>query len=132
MAFDGYVMIVLFQLLTIFLLLLTIRYVVPQMHPILYSGIFLFLFAYVTLSIFMPFIKRVLTIFEGIPEPFGRLLLLSAFLFFISEFITQHIAESGYSSLANLAQIVMKITILSLWFPQLIELIQILTTLITT
>ena len=123
-------MVFLFQILTIFLLLLTIRFAVPQLHPILYSGIFFFLLAYVMISTFMPFLKNLSEIFDGIPEPFGRLLFLSAFLFFISETLTQHLTESGYSSLAHLAQFTVKVTILTLWFPQLVQLIQILTTLI--
>lgn len=131
MAFFGDVMALLFQLLAVFLLLLIIRFAVPQLHPILYSALFLFVLAYIMMTVLIPFIKKLSDIFHGVPEPYGRLLLISAFLFFISEAITQHLAESGYPSFANLAQFVVKIAILSFWLPELINLIQTLTALIT-
>lgn len=130
MAFAGNVMALLFQLLAVFLLLLIIRFAVPQLHPILYSAIYLFVFAYVTLTVLVPFIKKLSELFQDIPQPYGRLLLVSALLFFISEAITHHLSESGYTSLANLALFVMKIAILTLWLPELMNLIQTLTTLI--
>lgn len=131
MALSGNVMGLLFQLLAVFLLLLLIRFAVPQLHPILYSALFLFVLAYVMMTVLIPFIKKLSDIFHGVPEPYGRLLLISAFLFFISESITQHLSESGYPSLANLAQFVVKIAILSFWLPELVNLIQTLTALIT-
>lgn len=131
MAFFGDVMALLFQLLAVFLLLLVIRYAVPQLHPILYSALFLFVLAYVMMTVLIPFIKKLSDIFHGVPEPYGRLLLISAFLFFISESITQHLSESGYPSFANIAQFVVKIAILSFWLPELVNLIQTLTALIT-
>ncbi|WP_432355362.1 hypothetical protein [Sporosarcina sp. A2] len=131
MALVGDVMAFLFQVLAVFLLLLMIRFVVPQLHPILYSALYLFVFAYVIVTILLPFIEKLSRIFRAVPEPYGKLLLMSAMLFFISESITSHISESGYASFANLAHFVVKLTILSLWLPELVNLIQTLTTLIS-
>ncbi|WJY28441.1 MULTISPECIES: SpoIIIAC/SpoIIIAD family protein [Sporosarcina] len=124
-------MILLFQLFTVFLLLLALRYAVPQLHPMLYSALFVFLLGYVTMTVLLPFLKTLNRTFQMIPDPFGPLLIGSALLFFLEHALSSLLEESGYGSLATLAQLAVKISILSLWLPHLARLIQQLTQLIT-
>ncbi|GEM_PF-1745245 len=121
----------LFQLFTVFLLLLAIRFAVPQLHPLLHSALFVFLLGYVMIQAFIPFLQSLSRTFESIPSPFGPLLLGSAFVFYLGDSLAGHLEESGYASLARLSELAVKIFILSFWLPHLARLIQQLTQLIT-
>ena len=57
-------------------------------------------------------------LFEALPDPFAKLLIGSAILFYVSELIAKHIEEAGYGSLAAMAHFAVKIAILTLWINQ--------------
>jgi len=78
-----------------------------------------------------PFGRAYATIFEPLPDPFAKLLIGSAILFFISQIISRHIEEAGYASLAMIAHFGVKIAILMLWLKQTAAIIDILSSLIT-
>ncbi|WP_318614991.1 SpoIIIAC/SpoIIIAD family protein [Sporosarcina sp. YIM B06819] len=130
MVVDVSLMLILLQTIVVFLILLVISFAVPKLQPLLYTSIFFFFLLYVLTTIVFPFSKSFANIFEALPDPFAKLLIGSAILYYISELITGHMAEAGYSSLATLANFAVKIAILSLWMKQITQLIEILSTLI--
>ena len=71
------------------------------------------------------------TLFEPLPDPFAKLLIGSAILFYVSELIAKHIDEAGYGSFAAMAHFAVKIAILTLWMQQTSTLIDLLSKLIT-
>lgn len=124
-------MIILIQSIVVFLLLLVITFAVPKLQPLLYTTIFFFYLLYVLSTTIFPFGRKLVKVFEALPDPFGKLLIGSAILFFVSELITKHMDEAGYGSLASLTHFTVKIAILTLWITQTTTLIEILSTLIT-
>lgn len=70
-------------------------------------------------------------LFDAVPDPFVKLLIGSAILFYVSELISQHFIEAGYSSIASMSHFAVKIAILTLWIDQTTALINALSTLIT-
>lgn len=130
MAFDDGLMFTLFQVLVVFLLLLLIAFAVPQMQPILYTSMFLIVLLYFLTTVLFPFGRSVATIFEPLPEPFTKLLIGSAILYWISELIAKHIEEAGFSSLAMISHLAVKIAIIMLWLNQTAALIETLSLLI--
>lgn len=124
-------MALLFQVFTVFLLLLAVRHAVPHLHPILYSALFLFLFGYVTVQVLIPFLRTLQTAFRMMPAPFGTLLIGSALLFFLEHAVSRHLQEAGYGALSSLSGMAVKISVLSLWLPHLTALIGQLSQLIT-
>ncbi|MFJ7933759.1 hypothetical protein [Sporosarcina sp. NPDC096371] len=124
-------MFILIQTIVVFLILLLIAFAVPKLQPLLYTSLFLFFLFYVLSTIVFPFGKKIANIFEALPDPFAKLLIGSAILFYVSELIAKHIEEAGYGSLAVLMHFAVKIAILTLWITQTTKLIEILSTLIT-
>ncbi|MFS0575154.1 hypothetical protein AB1K83_05945 [Sporosarcina sp. 179-K 3D1 HS] len=131
MVDDVGLMAILFQVIVVFLILLLLSFAVPKLHPLLYTVIFFFFLFQVLLFIIIPFGKTYVQLFQPLPDPFAKLLIGSAILFFLSQLIANHIEEAGYRSLAALSHFVIKIAILSLWIPQTTTLIEILTSLIS-
>ncbi|WP_203246942.1 SpoIIIAC/SpoIIIAD family protein [Sporosarcina beigongshangi] len=131
MVVDVSVMFILIQTIAVFLILLVIAFAVPTLNPLLYVAIFLFYLLYVLSTIVFPFGRTFSTIFEALPDPFAKLLIGSAILFYVSELIAEHISDAGYGSLASLTHFIVKIFILTLWISQTTRLIEILSTLIT-
>lgn len=130
MVGDVVVMVPLFQIIIVFLLLLLLSFAVPKLHPLLYATIFfLMLFIFMTTIVF-PFATKFMALFEAFPNPFLSLLIGSAILFYLSTFITDHIAEAGYRSLAELGQFAVKIAILLLWMDEIKAMLEILSTFI--
>jgi len=123
-------MITLFQVFVVFLLLLIINFAVPQLQPILYTSLLLIVLLYFLTSILFPFGKTFASIFDVLPNPYAKLLIGSAILYFISEIIAQHIQEAGYGSLAMISHFSVKIVILLLWLNQTSKLIELLSSLI--
>ena len=130
MARDG-LMFTLLQIIVIFLLLLLLSYAVPKLQPILYTSLFFIVLFYLLTTIIFPFGRTFVRLFESLPNPFAKLLIGSAILFFVSEIISEHIEEAGYRSLATLSHFIIKITILLLWIDQTTNLIEVLSSLIT-
>jgi len=124
-------MLTLFQVFVVFLLLLLIAFAVPQMQPLLYTSIFIIVLLQFLTSVVFPFGRAYVTLFEPLPDPFAKLLIGSAILFFISEIISRHIEEAGYASLAMISHFGVKIAILMLWLNQTAALIDILSSLIS-
>jgi len=124
-------MLTLFQVFVVFLLLLLIAFAVPQMQPLLYTSIFIIILLQFLTTVVFPFGKAYVTLFDSIPDPFAKLLIGSAILFFISEIISRHIEEAGYASLAMISHFGVKIAILMLWLNQTAALIDILSSLIS-
>lgn len=131
MALDDGLMSTLMQILVVFLLLLLITFVVPKLQPLLYTSLFFIVLLYVLMTVVFPFGRAFVHLFEPLPNPFVKLLIGSAILFFLSELIAGHIEEAGYGSLAALSHFAIKITILLLWIDQTAELIEVLSSLIT-
>lgn len=131
MVVDDGLMFILIQTIVVFLILLLISFAVPKLQPLLYLSIFLFYLFYLLSTIVFPFGITFSNIFAVLPDPFAKLLIGSAILFFVSEVIAKHIAEAGYGSLAAMTHFAVKIAILSLWIKQTTTLIEILSTLIT-
>lgn len=131
MALNDGLMFTLMQIIVVFLLLLMIRFVVPKLQPLLYTSLFFIVLLYLLTTVVFPFGRTFVELFEPLPNPFGKLLIGSAILFFLSELIAEHIEEAGYGSLATLSHFAVKITILLLWIDQLAELIEVLSSLIT-
>lgn len=131
MVVDDSLMFILIQSIVVFLLLLVISFAVPKLQPLLYMSIFFFYLLYVLSTIIFPFGKKFANLFEALPDPFAKLLIGSAILFFVSELIAKHMDEAGYGSLAALTHFAVKIAILTLWITQTTTLIEILSTLIT-
>lgn len=130
MALNDSLMFTLLQIIVVFLLLLMITFVVPKLQPLLYTSIFLMVLLYVLTTVVFPFGVRIVQLFEPLPNPYAKLLIGSAILFFLSEIIAEHIEEAGYGSLATLSHFTVKITILLLWIDQFTELIDLLSSLI--
>jgi hypothetical protein len=124
-------MFILIQTIAVFLILLLLSFAVPKLHPLLYMSIFFFYLLYLLSTIIFPFGKTFAGIFEVLPDPFAKLLIGSAILFYVSELIAKHIDEAGYGSLAALTHFAVKIVILTLWIKQTTTLIEILSALIT-
>lgn len=124
-------MVTLFQIIVVFLLLLTTAFAVPKLHPLLYTAIFFLLFFIMLTTVIFPFVRKFLALFEAFPNPFLTLLIGSAILYSISTFITHHIAEAGYASLAKMGHFAVKITILLLWMNEIQTIIEQLSALIT-
>ncbi len=131
MVVDVSLMFILIQTIAVFLILLVISFAVPTLKPLLYASIFLFYLLYLLRTVIFPFGKTLATIFEALPDPFAKLLIGSAILFYVSELIAKHMAEAGYGSLAALTHFIVKIAILTLWINQTTRLIEILSALIT-
>ena len=131
MALDDGLMFTLMQIIVVFLLLLMTTFAVPKLQPLLYTSLFFIVLLYILTAVVFPFGRSFVQLFEQLPNPFVKLLLGSAILFFISELIAGHIREAGYGSLATLSHFAIKITILLLWIDQIGELIEVLSTLIT-
>lgn len=123
-------MITLFQIIIAFLLLLIISFAVPKLHPLLYTSIFFIILFIILTTIVFPFVTTFITLFEAFPNPFLSLLIGSAILLYMSTFITDHIAEAGYDSLAKLGHFSVKITILLLWMNEIKAMLEILSTFI--
>ena len=130
MVSDVVVMVTLFQVIAVFLLLLIISFAVPKLHPLLYTSIFFLLFFTFLKTVIIPFVSTFLALFEAFPNPFLTLLIGSAVLFYISELVTNHIAEAGYASLAKIGHFSVKITILLLWMNEIQTIIEQLSQLI--
>lgn len=131
MARDVSLMVVLFQMLVVFLLLLVIGFTVPKLKPLLSTATFLFVLLYLLTAVLFPFGKMYVQLFEAMPNPYVKLLIGSAFLFFISELVASHIEEAGYEALAKMSHLAVKITILLLWIDQTRAVIDVLSALIT-
>ena len=131
MALDDGLMLTLMQIIVVFLLLLLITFVVPKLQPLLYTSLFFIVLLYILTTIIFPFGRAFVQLFEQLPNPFVKLLLGSAILYFVSELIASHIEEAGYGSLATLSHFAIKITILLLWMDQIAEVIEVLSLLIT-
>ncbi|MCM3710919.1 SpoIIIAC/SpoIIIAD family protein [Sporosarcina luteola] len=119
MALLGILMVTLFQLVVIYLLLLIVSFASKSLQPIIYAALFFFFLSYVGMTIIIPFGKTFMNLFEPLPGPYAKLLIGSVFLFYFSEMIVKHVAEAGYESIAEIANLAIKIAILSLWLPQL-------------
>lgn len=119
MVSDVTVMTALFQVVIVFLLLLLTTFAVPKLQPLLYTTMFFLLLFIILTTVVFPFVGTFLTLFEVFPNPFVALLIGSAVLFFVSEIITDHIAEAGYESLAKVGHFAVKITILLLWMGEI-------------
>lgn len=124
-------MVTLFQIIVVFLLLLTVSYAAPKLQPLLYTAVFFLVLTIILTTVVYPFGRTFLQLFEALPNPFVSLIIGSAILFFISELISSHIADAGYASLAKISHFAVKITILLLWMNQTAEVIDILSALIT-
>lgn len=129
-VYDG-LMAILLQIVVVFLILLIITFAVPKMQPLLYVAIFFFVLFQLLSMIVFPFARTIARVFEALPDPFAKLLIGSAILFFVSELIAKHIEEAGFASLAAMSHFVVKIAILGLWLQQTAALIEILSSLIT-
>lgn len=124
-------MAILLQMIAVYLLLLVITFAVPKLQPLLYASIFFIALFYILVIVVFPFSKSYVKLFEVLPNPYVKLLIGSAILFFISELITGHIEEAGYASLAKLTHFAVKIIILLLWIEQIADLIDVLSSLIS-
>ncbi len=131
MALDGSVVFLLLQVILVFLLLLVMSFAVPKLMPVLYTSVFFFVFLYLLTTVIFPFGRMYVQLFESLPNPYVKLLIGSAILYFISELVSSHIEESGYKSLAKMSHLAVKITILLLWMDETIALVEVLSTLIT-
>ncbi|NYF24613.1 SpoIIIAC/SpoIIIAD family protein [Sporosarcina sp. JAI121] len=131
MVIDDGLMIILVQSIVVFLILLLISFSVPKLQPLLYAAIFFYFLFHLLNTIVFPFGKYFVALFEPLPEPFAKLLIGSAILFYVSELIAKHISEAGYGSLASMTHFAVKIAILTLWMQQTATLIDLLSKLIT-
>ena len=131
MAVDFGLMLTLIQLIVVFLILLLISFTVPKLQPLMYASIFFYFLFHLLITIVFPFGKYFVALFEPLPDPFAKLLIGSAILFYVSELIAKHIEEAGYGSLAAVAHFAVKIAILTLWMQQTSVLIELLSKLIT-
>jgi hypothetical protein len=130
-AVDVGLMLTLIQLIVVFLILLLISFTVPKLQPLMYTSIFFYFLFHLLITIVFPFGKYFVALFEPLPDPFAKLLIGSAILFYVSELIAKHIEEAGYGSLAAVAHFAVKIAILTLWMQQTSVLIELLSKLIT-
>lgn len=125
MAIIGILnMVTLFQLIVIYLLLLTVSFVTKSLQPIIYAAIFFIFLSYIGVTVIVPFGKTFLELFDPMPGPYAKLLIGSVLLFYFSEIIVKHVSDAGYDSIAKVAHFAIKIVILSLWLPQLSALIE--------
>ncbi|WP_301108263.1 stage III sporulation AC/AD family protein [Sporosarcina sp.] len=117
-------MAVIFQLLVVYLLLLLLSFAAPALHPIMYTALFLLVVMYVFSTVFIPFAVNVLSLMEKLPAPYAMLLLVSAGLYYVAELLALQMKDEGYGAFAQLFQTVMKIVILTLWFPSIQKVIE--------
>lgn len=130
MAVYVGLMITLIQVIVFVLLLLMLAFAVPKLHPLLYLFIFCFFLLYLIRTVVFPFGLEMIKVFDAIPEPFPKLMIGSAILYYISELLAKHLDDSGYGSLAAMSHLAIKITILTVWLPQILQIIDLLTVLI--
>lgn len=123
MAVPG-ALIVVFQLFVVYLLLLLLSFAVPRMHPILYTSLFLFTVISVLFTVFVPFGKMLIHLFQRPSMPFAALLVASAGIYYVSEVLAMQMQDAGYHAFAQLFQTVVKLCILSLWFPMIRQLFE--------
>ena len=132
MAVDGSLMFTLFQIIVVFLDFLTYLHLqCPNCNHYCTRRFSLSFFLYLLTTVVFPFGRTYVNLFDSLPEPFAKLLIGSAILFYVSELISQHIEEAGYASLASMSHFAVKIAILTLWIDQTAELIDVLSSLIT-
>lgn len=131
MVVDVSLMLTLVQSIVVFLLLLLITFTVPKLQPLLYASIFFYFLFHLLNTIVFPFGHYFVALFEPLPDPFAKLLIGSAILFYVSELIAKHIEDAGYGSLAAMAHFAVKIAILSLWMQHTSTLIELLSKLIS-
>ena len=117
-------MAVIFQLFIVYILLLLLSFAAPALHPILYTTLFLLTAVYVLFTFLVPFATSVLSLVEKVPVPYTTLLVVSAGLYYIGELLALQMKDEGYGAFARLFQTVMKIVILTLWFPSIKQLIE--------
>ncbi|PIC62765.1 hypothetical protein CSV79_15375 [Sporosarcina sp. P13] len=122
-------MAVLFQLFIIYIVLLLLSFAVPSLHPILYTTLFLMVAVYVLFTVLVPFARTLLALVEKLPAP-TMLLVVSAGLYYMAELLASQMKDEGYGAFGQLFQTVMKIVILTLWFPSISQLIETIYTLI--
>ncbi len=117
-------MAVIFQLFIVYLLLLLLSFAAPALHPILYTTLFLMVAVYVLFTVLVPFAKSLLLLVEKLPAPYTTLLVVSAGLYYMAEILALQMKDEGYGALSQLFQTVMKIVIITLWFPSIKQLIE--------
>ncbi|MEK4759535.1 hypothetical protein MHH85_04670 [Viridibacillus sp. FSL E2-0187] len=76
------------------------------------------------MRLFIPFLQRLLHAFP-VEIPYLSLILGSAFIYFVSTAVSQHLSDQDYESLAFLSHTAVKLVILSLWLKEIIELFSI-------
>ncbi|MBK3494028.1 hypothetical protein JFL43_03965 [Viridibacillus sp. YIM B01967] len=76
------------------------------------------------IRLFIPLIQRILHAFP-VEVPYLSLILGSAFLYFVSTAVSQHLIDQEYESLSLLSHTAVKLVILSLWLQEMIELFSI-------
>lgn len=130
MAVYVSLMLTLIQVIVFVLLLLMLAFAVPKLHPLLYMFIFCYFLLHLLSTVVFPFGLEMIKVFDAIPEPFPKLMIGSAILFYTSELLAKQLEDSGYGSLAAMSHLAIKITILTLWLPQLLLIIDMLTVLI--
>lgn len=122
----------LFQVIIVYLLLLTMTFAVPKLQPLLYAALFFLTIFILFSTVLIPFSQTFLQLFDVLPNPFASLLIGSAVLYVTAEMIATHMKEAGYASLAEIAHVSVKIAILFLWMNEITKIIQLLSALIPT
>lgn len=112
----------LFQILVLYLLLLLTAFSVPKLQPLIYSGLFFVLFFLFLMTFFFPFIKDVFLILKLQDIPYFSLLIQTFVLYFLSYVLMEHIREAGFSSIAEIGHLSVKISILLLWLHEMKQL----------
>ncbi|WOV88877.1 SpoIIIAC/SpoIIIAD family protein [Sporosarcina oncorhynchi] len=130
MAVTGHLMATIFQLIVVYLLLLLVTFASKSLQPIIYAALFFIFLSYVSVLLIIPFGSTLIDMFAPLPSPYVKLIIGSVFLFYVSELIVNHISEAGYGSISAIAQIAVKIAVITLWLPHLSQMIETLSRLI--
>lgn len=131
MVGDERIMMIIFQALVIFLLLLLLRFAVPMLHPILSTAIYLFFLFYLIQTMIFPFLSRLTHLFAKLPNPYVQLLMGSAFFYLLTDWVKSLMDEAGYIALGKITQFGGKIIIISLWLQPISQIIESLSKLIS-
>ncbi|ETT82218.1 hypothetical protein MKZ08_06865 [Viridibacillus sp. FSL R5-0477] len=117
-------MTILFYAVIMLILLMFIQMAIPALHRVFYTVFFFLLMSFLLMRLFIPFLQRLLHAFP-IEIPYLSLILGSAFIYFVSTAVSQHLNDQDYEALAFLSHTAVKLVILSLWLKEIIELFSI-------
>lgn len=118
----------LFSAVILLLLLLFLRQAIPTLHPLFVVIFFFVFFQFAFFQTLVPFLRHFIGLVQHVP--YAVALIYSAALFLLGELLYTLLVENEYDAIAEVLQLVIRITLLMYWIVELEPAIQTLTSLI--